>query len=302
MNAQHRRPNSRDSVLLVALLAVLWAFLPPAPAAGAAAPPLSDGLSTQIAAIAGRVVDADAGTPIPDAAVRLRGTRWETGTDERGRFTFDGVPVGSYLLVVEHLAYEAVRDSVTLDEPDIAYEVEVQLSTEAIQLEPVVVEAMRSTPMAEVHDRLERMDRLGLGELFDRQAIEASGVSRVSHLVGLTPGARLQPVPGRVGSSQLRLHPRNDCPPSYYVDGFQMDIVDESVDDFVPLDAVETLEVYRRSSMLPGEFADEQAQYCGAVVISTKRGTPGTDPFGWGRMIALAGFVSISWIVSSSLF
>lgn len=304
-DAWYRRYRGLVGPGIVALLLVLVPQLAPSHAASAAsvlAPDGSEAPPHLMSAISGRVVDAGEGTPVPDASVRLEGTSWSAATDEDGRFVFDDIPVGSYLLVVEHLAYATVRDTVALEDSDLTYDVEVRLSSEAIEVEPVVVEAMRSTPLAEVHDRIERMESLGLGELFDRRAIEESGVTRVSHLVGLTPGARLQPIPGRVGASQLRLHPRNDCAPSFYVDGFQLEVDDESVDDFVPLGAVETLEVYRRSTMLPGEFADEQAQYCGAVVITTRRGSPGTEPFGWGRMIALAGFFSLSWVVSTALF
>lgn len=304
--ADHRRPSHLSALLLLFGLA----FFVPAPGTGhvlAASSPATTAAATPhaddpVAVLVGRVVEAGTRAPVQNASARLEGTRWDGVSNEHGRFVFEDVPAGEYLLVVEHLAYGTVREVIELDDAAATYDLEIVMSSEAIELDPISITVMRTGPLVDVYDRLDRMRLLGLGDIFDRRDIDRAGVSRVSHLIQTLPGARLQPIPGRVGVGELRLHARNNCPPSYYIDGLRTPIFGESVDDHVHLSAVEAVEVYRRLSTLPGEFADEQAQNCGAVAIWTRRGPPGHEPFGWRRLLVLVGFVSASWMMGSTVF
>lgn len=291
-----RHESSRRPPYLLALLAGIAALGLLLPSPGHAA----DG--GERAVLVGRVLEAGSRAAVQGAAVRLENTRWNGVTDENGHFVFEDIPAGRYLLVVEHLAFQPVQDSIRLDDGGATYDLEITVSQEPIELDPISINVMRTGPLVDVYDRLDRMRRLGLGDVFDRDDIDRAGVSRVSHLISLLPGARLQPIAGRVGAAELRLHRRNNCAPSYYIDGIRTPMESMSVDDYVSLTAVEALEVYRRMTTLPGEFADERAQNCGAVAIWTRRGPPGHDPFGWRRLFVLVGFVSASMVMSSAFF
>lgn len=257
-----------------------------------------DAQEVPTARIEGQVVESGLNRPIAGAIVRLEGDDRASRTDEDGRFTFDAVPLGRHVLSIDHFPHQPVRDSIRVEEEAATYVVRIELSEEPIELPPMLVTVRGpGTVLTDVHDRAQRMRRLGLGDQFDRRAIEMSGATRVSHLVARLPGVRLTPIPGRLSASELRLHSRNDCPPSIYVDGRQVRTFGATLDDFVSLPDLEFLEVYRRLSSLPLEFADEQAQSCGAVAAWTRRGNDADEPFGWRRMMTATGFVALSYIV-----
>jgi len=255
------------------------------------------GQLTPTALITGRVVEAGSRQPIEGVSVRLDGDAQVAQTGEDGRFTFDAAPLGRHVLAIDHLPFVPVRDTLVLAEAGATYRVQISLSEGAIELEPILVTVHTvGGPLDDVEDRMERMRRLGLGDIFDRQAIERSGTSRVSHLVAQLPGARLQPIGGRAGAAELRLHAQNDCPPSFYMDGRQVQLRGAVLDDFVTLTDIAFVEVYRRMTALPVEFADEQSQYCGAVAVWTLRGADEGEAFGFGRMLAATAFAALAFI------
>jgi hypothetical protein len=250
------------------------------------------------ARIEGRVVEARVDRPIEGALVRLDGSERVARSDEDGRFSFENVQLGAYVLSIEHSPFQPVQDSLRLNEEDATYIARILLFEEPIALPPISVTVRGAgTVLTDTWERVERMRRLGTGDFFDRDEIAASGTSRVSYLIARLPGVRMRPVAGRVGAAELRLHPRNDCPPSIYLDGRQMRGTGEVVDDFISLPDVEIVEVYRRMSSLPLEFSDVNSQYCGAVAVWTRRGTDALEPFGWRRLLTATGFAGLAWMV-----
>jgi hypothetical protein len=267
------------------------ASLAPAPGFGGVEP------AVRLARIQGRVVEEASGTGVEAATIELRGTDRVQISGEGGRFAFDRIPPGEYVLAVDHLAFAAVTVPIAITEADAVYQVEIRLAPEAIALEPLVVEVRRAGIQGTVRDRIEWMELVGLGTSFDRAAIDASGAVRVSHLVARIPGVQLRTIPGRTFGSELRLVSQQDCGPSVYIDGIRSPLLGGNVDDMVSLGEVESVEVYRRLSELPGEFADDEARRCGAVVIATRRGWQPGEVFGWRRMVVLAGFVTVSFLL-----
>lgn len=251
----------------------------------------------RLARIQGRVVEEGTEIGVEAATIELRGTDRVRISGEGGRFAFDRIPPGDYILAVEHLAFAPVTVPIAITEADAVYQVEIRLAPEAIALEPLVVEVRRAGIQGTVRDRIEWMELVGLGTSFDRAAIDASGAIRVSHLVARIPGVQLRTIPGRTFGSELRLVPQQDCGPSVYIDGIRSPLLGGNVDDMVSLGEVESVEVYRRLSELPGEFADDEARRCGAVVIATRRGWQPGEVFGWRRMVVLAGFVTVSFLL-----
>jgi hypothetical protein len=107
--------------------------------------------------LVGRVVDAASGEPVAAALVALEaapggaslglagGTpRALTASD--GRFELSAVPVGMSVLRVEHLAYGVHRHPLRIEGDGSGF-VEVAVSVTAIALEPLLVEADRSTEL-----------------------------------------------------------------------------------------------------------------------------------------------------------
>jgi hypothetical protein len=284
------RPNSMVSTI------------PWLPVLLAAALPLS-AQRPRTAHIEGQVVEAGVDRPVEGALVRLDGSDRIAHTDEDGRFSFDDVPLGTYVLSIERSPFRPVQDSIRLNEQGATYVARILLFEEPIALPPVRVTVRGAgTVLTDTYERVERMRRLGTGDFFDKDDIAASGTSRVSHLIAQLPGVRLRPVAGRVGTAALRLHARNDCAPSIYLDGRQVLTGGEVVDDFISLPDVEIVEVYRRLSSLPMEFADVQSQNCGAVAVWTRRGTGAEEPFGWRRILTAGGFAGLAWVVLRVFF
>ncbi|TVP42308.1 MAG: hypothetical protein EA350_16425 [Gemmatimonadales bacterium] len=268
---------------------------PPTEKPGLASTPLP-----RLARIQGRVVDEETGVGVEAVTIELRETERVQVSGAGGRFAFDRIPPGDYVLGVTHLAYTSVSVPISITETDAIYQVEIRIAPEAIALEPLVVEVRRAGIQGTDRDRIEWMGVVGLGTSFDRAAIDASGAIRVSHLISRIPGVQLRTMSGRTFGSELRLVPQQDCAPSVYIDGIRSPLFGASVDDLVSLGEVESMEVYRRLSELPGEFADDVARRCGAVIIATRRGWQPGEVFGWRRMVVLTGFVTVSYLLGAA--
>ncbi|HEY6362828.1 MAG TPA: TonB-dependent receptor [Vicinamibacterales bacterium] len=72
----------------------------------AAAAPVETG------SIAGRVVDANTGAPVPDVVVMVQATGHSTQTDEQGAFELSEVPAGRHDLFVSTIGYSLARPAV----------------------------------------------------------------------------------------------------------------------------------------------------------------------------------------------
>ncbi len=99
--------NLKFAFLLKLVAPVLFAALlaAPAPAQTAAA----------AGSIEGVVYNSTNGLPVGRAEVRLKGTGWETLTDDEGRFNFINVPAGAAELEVSYLGFERQTAAVTVE-------------------------------------------------------------------------------------------------------------------------------------------------------------------------------------------
>lgn len=108
---------------------------------------LPSAASAQQASVAGRV-RAEDGVPVADATVRLRlaadsSVRRLTGTDRLGFFVFQRVTPGEYLLTVARIGFGPRTESVSVSAARDA-RLDIVLSTQAVELEGLVVETRRS--------------------------------------------------------------------------------------------------------------------------------------------------------------
>ena len=79
---------------------------------GARPPPGRRRAPVETGSIAGRVVDANTGAPVPDVVVMVQETGHSTQTDEQGAFELSGVPAGRHDLFVSTIGYSLARPAV----------------------------------------------------------------------------------------------------------------------------------------------------------------------------------------------
>lgn len=103
----------------------------------------SSSVEAQFSDLRGRVMDRESGEAVPEATVVLEGqdTAFLAVTDASGLFGFSGIGSGTYSVSVEHLAYGKHIQDVSLA-PEALVALRILISRQAIELDPVVVEAM----------------------------------------------------------------------------------------------------------------------------------------------------------------
>jgi hypothetical protein len=214
--------------------------------------------------VQGRVIEAETGTPIGDATLRIAGTPLSRVSAADGSFTIEGLPPGEYALEAEHLAYRAWTDSLEV-EFDTDVTLEVRMATSAIPLEPLVVD-VRSL-MLERRGFYMRMDR-GVGAFFTRDRIGAMLPRIPTDLLWGVAGITMQP---RRDGFGLQPVGRRGCGFRYFLDGTRVGAGFE-IDD-VPVESIEAIEVYAGISTVPADFSalmHEQRGNCGVIVIWTR--------------------------------
>jgi len=219
------------------------------------------------ARILGRVLEARTGRPIAAATIELRGTPLRHVTVEDGRFTFPAVPPGGYDMIVSHIGYRAVRDSVRLLF-GTNMEVTIQLGPDAVAHTPIEV-VVRSLAL-ERNGFYERQQR-GFGDYITRETIDARSPGRASDLLTGLPGVRLVPRTGGFGSIPVG---RGECPFRYVLNGSRVGPGFE-IDDITP-GWIEAIEIYRGIATIPSQFVPLTGEYranCGLIIIWTRSGS-----------------------------
>ncbi len=178
--------------------------------------------------LAGRVVDRGTGAPIPDVALALQAlsvpgpaVTYATATDHEGLFLLDGLPAGEYRLVVRHIAYGEHTEPVSVV-PGVPTRLEVRLSEQAIELEPLVVEGLRPEEL-EARARGTRRNIVTRDVLLRTSAMSGNLGQALSQAV---PGIRVRRPQARVGElicvefrSPRSLVDQSCKPPLVFVDG-----------------------------------------------------------------------------------
>ena len=117
--------------------------------------------------VAGTVVDAHTGEPLPQANVLLASASTGTTTSPAGRFQFASVLPGTHRLVVTYVGYATAVDTIRVT-PNRNRSVRIALEPRVLQGEPVIVDGLQ-----------QRLPSRQLGSAFagegDLQALAASG-------------------------------------------------------------------------------------------------------------------------------
>lgn len=216
-------------------------------------------------AVRGRVVDEQDGKPISGVVLTLEGTDLLVVTNDRGDFRMEPVPPGRHVLVAAHVAYAVRTDSLEVPKGALL-ELTVSLSTEAIELEELVV-VVRS-PVLERRGFYGRQ-RQGYGGTFmDRSEIEDRNPESVTALFRNMPGLRV--VYGGIYGARIFMNQRvrlldgdlPGCEPQLWLDGIRSSM---STYDMMRAEEIEGIEVYTGGNA-PGKFND----LCGTVLIWTR--------------------------------
>jgi len=211
------------------------------------------------AALRGTVVDAGSGKGVVGAEVVIRGTEWRWITDGRGRFRFDKLRAGRYLMEVHRVGYATRADTVNV--PDgVSVEVTLTLSVEPIELPGL--EVVTRSLLLERRGFYDRQRQGFRGVFMDRPAIEKEDPLYVADLFRNIPGVEV--VAGRLVMSQsvTLLGGGRGCEPSLWLDGIRSGIRNY---DYIRPDHIEGLEVYTGGGA-PEKYND----LCGTIVIWTR--------------------------------
>jgi len=217
------------------------------------------------AVIVGTVVDAESGRGIAGASVHVRDTRIGIVTDQRGKFVLFGVPPGGQSVDVQMLGY-ADRSAPIAAIAGATIEVTIPLATQAIELDPVVVE-VRSNALERV-GFYERLEDAGVwGHFITPAEIRRRAPTAFTELFTAIPGARVDYYgPGRSAVMFRRVVGSaggDGCSPDLYLDGMRI----RGGWDFIAPTAIAGVEVYVGINA-PIQYS---ANPCGVVLVWTGR-------------------------------
>lgn len=255
-----------------------------APEDSAAADTLADDLSSEVrvasglSTITGGVTLDSSSDPLSGAIITLHRLRnpdadgLSTQSDDHGRFRFQGVPSGEYLVKTHHIGYRDRVDTISVGHRDLLA-LEVPVTTEAVELPPLEVE-VQSAWLAQTgfYWRKER----GLGKFLTPKDVDQRSATNFGELVRMVPGVRvMRRCDGSFPCDRvLRMRQTNDyrrCQVKYFMDGRpmhgQVNPKDISAHD------IAAVEVYRNISETPAQYYGR----CGSIVMWSKRYDPNSN-------------------------
>lgn len=135
---------------LLCAVGALFAVLPP---------PFVQCQSVPRTSLAGQVVDASTGQPVPYVNVYVAGSTLGSATDEKGNFVIQGIPVGVHEVVASHIGFSAYASRIRFREGE---DRTIKISLEPRAVELGEVEVISEDP-TEWRKRLATFKRLFLG-------------------------------------------------------------------------------------------------------------------------------------------
>ena len=233
-------------------------------------------------AVRGRVVDADARTPIPAVQINASGpASVRTLSDSAGLFRLDLTTSGSYTIRAERIGYQTVSHQLTATLRENLI-VEIKMSPNAIPLEPITIVGrsnVNRTGLEGFYQRAEWSDKIGLGTIIRRSDIDKRAAARTAHLFTASSGSVVR------GDTVRFRRGGQPCRPEVFIDGVRgtPGLID------VEIQSIEGIEMYRGPSQMPAEFLDRTG--CGSVLIWTRRTETQGRPISLWKIVAGAGFV-----------
>lgn len=223
--------------------------------------------SAPVQFITGTVLDARTGEPIEAMDMILRNVRGEregqTLSSKVGRFSFRVQRPGLYRVAVSRLGYDSTATAELGVPPDQNLYVEIRVQPAALGMEPIRVSAPPVLPYLEGTGFYERQRRghgtfLGPDDLSRIPTAFPTQLLRRIVGVSVTRGEiRFRGVSSLMGGS---------CRPKIILD--HMHLRGARLDDLVPMEQVEAIEVYKGAATVPPQWRSNAT--CGVIAVWTK--------------------------------
>jgi hypothetical protein len=228
--------------------------------------------------IRGTVFEDVTDAPVANVEVLVRdtagGTVATTQSDADGRFRIELEQMGDFTVVFRHLSYVEVTSRRITVRPGEEVALQVRLSVEAVELDPVSVVARRfpdDPRLRDFYERAEHFRDTGRGRIIMRDDLETTRPVHTSNIINTLP-------------------PRMRCS-TIFVDGL---IVDDArfIDSVVRPDEIEGMEVYHDRVHIPLQF-QSRATEC-AILIWRRPYAEGGRPLSFWRLAGAAvGFAAL---------
>ncbi|MGM0670077.1 MAG: TonB-dependent receptor plug domain-containing protein, partial [Gemmatimonadota bacterium] len=244
-----------------------------------------------------------------------------TVSDTTGAFTLSVPDPGSYLLTASRMGFSLVRAEVTVGEKELL-DVELEISEEAIPLDPIVVVArrrIRQGTLDEFYDRMARMKQRGSGFFFTLEDIARFERAELPFMLQTAPGVLSSPTGGSDHVIQM-MGRRGLCYPAVYLDGLPLAAPgagsrnsgeDASVGGLYPFGDggggaarprystiqtmdLEGVEIYRGRFEQPDGYWTSD---CGAIFLWRKRDWG--NPFTVQRLLLAGGLTGMAFLLLS---
>ncbi len=244
--------------------------------------------------IHGQVSDIVTSRPLSAASIEVfdlesnGALAWQGMSDSTGSFVGPRLIPSLYQIRAGALGYQSISHMVPLSGYG-SLEMAIELSPDALELEPLVVVTRRRTTL-ELNGFYDRRRR-GFGHSLNRAEIEERRVMQVTDLVRSMPGVSV--TPGYMGRGGV-LRMRNGCIPDVILDGVRMSSP-VRLDELLQVQDLEGLEVYSGSTS-PLQYSHSS---CGTVMAWTREpGATGGSPWTWKRAGAAAGFLLLGILLT----
>jgi len=204
--------------------------------------------------IAGTVVDAESGQPLPYANVSVLGTAYGAATNASGVFEIDFVPIGTYVVQASYMGYAPQKVESVVVESDRTTEVSFSLKVEAIVTEEVVVEAER--PIIDTETTTTR-------RTMDKEEVKVRPINTVQEAIATQPGVVLH-------EGQIHVRGGRASEVKMYVDGIAISDQASGMGGLeVSLSSLSEVELL--SGGFDAEYGNVQS---GVINLQTREGAP----------------------------
>lgn len=227
----------------------------------------------QTGVIDGVVTDSSA-APVSGARVTIKGLSLEVTTPESGRFRFNGVPPGLYVMTIGKLGYKSALTTIRVAAGDTlrpAYEL---IPTGGTVLGEVKVTGTSSSPTRQDFDARRA---LGRGKFMTEEEIDKRSSAGATELLRTFSAVNVvAPLGSRSASAPVyyamsRRDGTNSCPMAVVVDGFQRPIPYDLSELPSPKEIM-GIEVYAGNATIPVQFARWNSG-CGLILVWTRDGS-----------------------------
>lgn len=161
---------------------------------------ISTGALAQSPALTGSIINEQTGDPLAGANVKLEGTSRGTVSGRDGRFAFEQLPEGEYMLTVSYLGFETERVEVEIED-DETEEIEIALENRFLQMKGLTVEGIRKGQAQALN---EQREALNIKNIVDAELISTFPDPNVGEALKRIPGINIQSDQGEARYVQIR--------------------------------------------------------------------------------------------------